>query len=494
MHRLAVSFVVILAACAAPADEGEVSSAPLTTAQREGIVGAVNCTCTTFESLRDAGVISRAATNLMERRNGPDGLYPTADDRPFETFDEVYAVPQVGPVTVQRLLEYAIALGFVDPDDDAVIGVWDDVPFTAQEAATTLRVANTATFEELDGDAGLRSNVARNLVDARPIADMDALAAVPYLGPVAMAALKDYALAQEPPARPDLNTAGAAELTQCAYVGPATASAIIDYRERFGRFETYEEVRALPAFGYPLSVSDHTVNGLRACVDIAGGRPRAGAVSVAALLANPAAHDGAVVELPQVVMTANLANAGATTLALFDFDEWGYADWNAAGVSPTRHVRLIVDAQPEMYRRASTSYEARYSWDTRLNLVNVVGVFERAGGVPTVRVRTIVAPGRDYIQVDQRWLAADRVASLAALWSRENGVLRGTDGFQVNRIATALLDVHPAILWHTAQTGEEIRIGSTTGCTYDCSVSRFTDGGDGLYRVYVDAWRAAGRP
>ncbi len=486
---------LLLAACATPVGPSGAPGA-LTLAEEEGIVGAVNCECTTADTLRAAGVISRAAANLMDRRNGPDGVYGTDDDQPFETFEDVDAVPQVGPATIERLLEYAVAQGFVT-DDDPPLGVWDEVQFTAEEAAATLRAANTASLEALTAEAGLRSNAAGNVIAARPIADMDALAAVPYVGPVAMAALKAYALSLEPdpePSRPDLNTASAEELERCAYVGPATAAAIIDYRSRFGPFESYEEVRALSAFGYSISVGEAAVEGLRACVGIAAGRSRAGVVSVGELLANPEAYEGAIVELQQVVMTANLASGRTTSLELFDFAEWGYTDWDARGVSASARVPLIVDADPEMYRRASTAWEPQYAWDTQLNRVNVLGVFDRVDGVPTVRVRSIDAAGRDRLQVDQRWVSAERVASLSSLWSSDNGVLRTTSGFLVNRIPTALLDVHPAVLWHTAQTGEEIRIGSTTGCTYDCAISRYTDGGEALYRQYVDAWSAAGRP
>jgi competence ComEA-like helix-hairpin-helix protein len=492
MRVLCTSLLLLLAAgCALGESDPTDLSAALTGEQRDGIVAAVNCGCTTFESLREGGVHSRAATNLIARRDGPDGVFGTADDQLFESFEELDAVPQVGPAAIAALLRYAIDGGFVAADE--LVGVWEGVPFSAREAELTLHAANTASRAALTGDARIRANAADNLLSARPIPDMDALSAVPQVGPATMAALKAYALALAD-ARPDLNTATAAELEACAYVGPATAAAILDYRERFGAFETYEELRALPAYGYAVPISANTVEGVRACVAIAGGRPVAAGVTVADLLADPATHDGAVVVLEDVVMTDWLSATSTRSMRLFDFAAWGYADWDAVAVPAAATIELVVDPGPEMYRRTSSGYVAQSAVDTRLNRVNLTGVLELHGGVPRVRVRAPEAPGRDFLQVDQRWVRADQVASLQALWSLENGVVRTTGGFTINRIPAALLNVHPAVVWHTAQTGEVVDVAQHPEC-YDCSASPYTDGaGGGLYRALIDAWNAAGRP
>lgn len=62
-----------------------------------------------------------------------------------------------------------------------------------------------------------------------------------------------------------------------------------------------------------------------------------------------------------------------------------------------------------------------------------------------------------------------------------------------NRIAAALLDVHPAVLWHEKRTGENVEIGRYTEC-YDCSASPYTERGKNLFAEMVRAWVAAGRP
>jgi DNA uptake protein ComE-like DNA-binding protein len=488
---LSLALALSFAGCAIGASGPSDRVAALTGEQRDGIVAAVNCACTSVESLLDGGVHTRAARNLIARRDGPDGVFGTADDLPFETFEEIDAVPQVGPAAIRALLEYAIDAGFVSADD--LIGVWEGVPFSAREAELTLHLANTASRSTLTGKAGVRSNAADNLIAARTIADMDALSAVPQVGPATMAALKAYALAVADD-RPDLNTATSAELQACAYVGPATAAAILGYRENLGHFETYEELRALPAFGYSVPISANTIAGVRDCVGLAGERPRFEGVTVEDLLADPGAFDGGVVVLEDVVMTDWLSATAPRTMRLFDFAAWGYADWDAAGVPDAAGVELVVDPGPEMYRRTSTGYQAQQAIDTRLNRVNLTGIFEIEGTAARVRVREPGAPGRDFLQVDQRWVSAANVASLQALWTRENGVIRTTGGASINRIAADLLNVHPAVRWHTQQTGEIIDVGKHPEC-YDCSVSPYTDGpGGGLYRDLLDAWVAAGRP
>jgi competence protein ComEA len=51
------------------------------------------------------------------------------------------------------------------------------------------------------------------------------------------------------PAHLDLNTATAAELDALPQIGPATAQAIVDYRETYGPFEAPEEILEIPGIG-----------------------------------------------------------------------------------------------------------------------------------------------------------------------------------------------------------------------------------------------------
>ena len=71
-------------------------------------------------------------------------------------------------------------------------GTWEGVFFSASEVGTVLDIVNNATLTELDIDAAMNKTAANNIIAARPIADMDTLAAVPYVGNAAMVDLKDY--------------------------------------------------------------------------------------------------------------------------------------------------------------------------------------------------------------------------------------------------------------------------------------------------------------
>ena len=88
-----------------------------------------------------------------------------------------------------------------DDNDDVEDGELDDLADKADgvladgspEACGVLHVANTATYEQLDEDARLSSRAATNIVARRPFATIEALDAVPYVGPVAFDLLLDYA-------------------------------------------------------------------------------------------------------------------------------------------------------------------------------------------------------------------------------------------------------------------------------------------------------------
>jgi DNA uptake protein ComE-like DNA-binding protein len=150
------------------------------------VLAFLNDCDTTFDVLDVlVGLDSDAADNLVEHRDAADQTCGTADDRPFATLDEVDDVPQVGDRTIEDIRSYVLA------GADGT-GEWDGVEFTAAEQAVVLDIANHATVGELDEDVGLASDAAQNIVDARPIDSMGALAAVPQVGEAALQRLKDY--------------------------------------------------------------------------------------------------------------------------------------------------------------------------------------------------------------------------------------------------------------------------------------------------------------
>ncbi|MBI5549846.1 MAG: helix-hairpin-helix domain-containing protein [Deltaproteobacteria bacterium] len=499
-HRAALVLGTALLLCAcgegaiAPGtdlDDLDMGALALTSEEKQLVVDALNDSRTTLSALSAAGVASAAAANLINHRDGADKVAATADDDRYDTYAEVDMVPQVGTATLAKLLGYARwLLGATSPPAGG--GIWESVAFSAEEAAGTLRAVNGATEAQLTGAAGVTSTAARNLVAAQPIDSMDELAAVPSVGTATLARLRAWASAAAP-ARPDLNTMTAAQLEACDGVGPIIAAAIVEYRSQYGRLENHEEVKALPTLGWRLVVSDAVVAGLRSCSSIPGERRYVRGATIRELLERPADFAGAEVLLLDVVMSANLSSSTTRALEAFDFSAWGYADWYAAAVPRSAHIALVVETAPEMYRRDSTRYLSQRATDTRLNRVNLQAAFDLLGGVPTLRVRSSKGPGRDLLQVDQRWVDAPAADVLASLWSRENGVLRKSTGAYVNRIHADLLNAHPAVLWHERTRGEAVNIGQTTEC-YDCSANAYTIDGQNLFAQYVDAWIVAGKP
>lgn len=138
----------------------------------------------------DVGLDSDAAENLVDHRDGADDACGSDDDAPFGTLDDVADVPQVGDQTILAILEWLD--GGSDPDTGADDGTWEGIAFTEAEQAVVLEIANEASYTVLDEDVGLAADEASNIVDARPIATMDDLAAVPQVGASALQKLLDY--------------------------------------------------------------------------------------------------------------------------------------------------------------------------------------------------------------------------------------------------------------------------------------------------------------
>lgn len=157
-----------------------------------GVLRLVNdCALDAVRFDDEVGLRVEAARNVAAHRDGRDGRCGTADDDPFDTLAELDAVPQVGDVTLQRLLDFAVAHGYLDAPD-APAGTWEGVDFTFHEVTVVLEIANVADVAYLDGTVGLDARAARNIVAARPIAHMPALADVAYVGASALRLLQAH--------------------------------------------------------------------------------------------------------------------------------------------------------------------------------------------------------------------------------------------------------------------------------------------------------------
>ena len=138
------------------------------------------------------GLDRRAAGNLIAHRDGGDRKWGTSDDDVFNNVDEVDDVRFVGPRTLDKMVSFALRQGFV-PGSEDVLGVYDGVSFTVEEAEATIKLANILDEDQLDIGLGLDSRAAASIFDAQPVATVDGLARLYFVGQTALSTLKDAA-------------------------------------------------------------------------------------------------------------------------------------------------------------------------------------------------------------------------------------------------------------------------------------------------------------
>ncbi len=156
-----------------------------------GVMALVNDAATTEEVLDDdVRLDARAAASIAEYRAGDDGIYTggTHDDRIIRTIDELDALYFVGGSALSRLLAYATANGFV-PEGGDLLGVWDNVAFTVDEANGALAWVNASTDSELDAELDRRA--VESILGARPLASVQQLSGLYFVGQTAMLAARE---------------------------------------------------------------------------------------------------------------------------------------------------------------------------------------------------------------------------------------------------------------------------------------------------------------
>ena len=225
-----VCFALLLTACAEGAFE-DVPAAGISTVEGTlldgspeavGVLSLLNDSSTDMHSLDvSARLDRRAARNLIAFRDGDDGVRYTADDRSFESVVQVDRVRWVGPSALAKLVAYADSLGYVPRAGD-VLGVFDNVAFTVEQADAVLVLVNTASEPELDHDVRLNSRAVKSIVEARPIGTLAELAGLYYVGQSAMLRMREYeapiVVEPEPAPEPEPEpTTGFAAGEDCAY-------------------------------------------------------------------------------------------------------------------------------------------------------------------------------------------------------------------------------------------------------------------------------------
>jgi len=125
----------------------------------EVVLALVNDPGTDADVLKEIGVHTQAANNVIAARNGDDGVPATADDRLFTSLLDLDDVPYVGPVAMEAFLDYGqrVCVG------DASVEIGPDC--TETRLLAWLNDPDT-TFDDLAG-IGLHTQAANNLVATR---------------------------------------------------------------------------------------------------------------------------------------------------------------------------------------------------------------------------------------------------------------------------------------------------------------------------------------
>lgn len=161
------------------------------TPEAVGVLAFVNDEATSFRMLDDdAKLDRRAARGIIHHRNGPDGIYGTWDDEPFRSIESLDAVKWVGQASMSRLIEYASLHGWV-PHEDQLLGVYDGVAFTVNEADQCVWFVNSSSSDSLDLFLNRRAAIA--LYENGPYASVEEIARVRFVGRTALSKLKQYA-------------------------------------------------------------------------------------------------------------------------------------------------------------------------------------------------------------------------------------------------------------------------------------------------------------
>jgi hypothetical protein len=186
LSLIIVPFAVLaLAGCSA----GDTSSGEeATTTSDQRLLDFVNYPDTS-EQLLDVTVKLdvRAAKNIVGARAGVDGVYPSSDDVPFASVAQLDAIGYVGSAALAKLEAYAAA--HPAPSSETVEGV----TFSGWQSVAVVWGVNHSTSSQLD--ALLDARAAKALAAGAPFASVSKMGPVAYVGPSALAALRDHAAA-----------------------------------------------------------------------------------------------------------------------------------------------------------------------------------------------------------------------------------------------------------------------------------------------------------
>lgn len=156
--------------------------------EEAAILELVNSADTDLALLDDTAKLdARAAANIIDLRNGPDGIYPTLDDYTFESMEDLDAVPYVGNSTLAALRDFALTY---EPIPGALI---EGVQFSGKQAQAVLWGVNQASIDYLDDVVELDPRAASELIENAPYADLQEIADIAYVGSKSLQKLRHHA-------------------------------------------------------------------------------------------------------------------------------------------------------------------------------------------------------------------------------------------------------------------------------------------------------------
>lgn len=198
--RLLTSTIFVAVAACGPtgADDLAIDAQSLSAAEERAVLAFVNAFDTSFGLLdEEVGLDRRAAQNIVDHRKGPDGRDGTADDDPFETIEELDAVPYVGPKALGQLLAFLRDLegppAEEAPRDELILAVANDGAVTFLILDEVVGLDKRAARGIVDFRAG--PDGAENTADDRRFTTLEELDAVPYVGDRALEQLFAFAQA-----------------------------------------------------------------------------------------------------------------------------------------------------------------------------------------------------------------------------------------------------------------------------------------------------------
>ena len=130
-------------ALAVAVPDGKADGSGFTECELDAVVDWLNTPNTQLSTLQQAGVNRRAATGLMDHRNGLDRLMGTEDDDLFDDIVEVDDVHWVGPSTMRSLVG-SVQERCQEADAGDVQVIFSPQPFEQSHLAATIEIIDSA--------------------------------------------------------------------------------------------------------------------------------------------------------------------------------------------------------------------------------------------------------------------------------------------------------------------------------------------------------------